>query len=118
MKIEQFDNITTILGDCMEYMKSLPDKSFDLDIVDPPYGIGEDGSKNHSRGKLTISKDYKAYSSGDTTHGGSFSHASACHNLGYELTIIEKDEDYYNEATKRLKRHKSQGSLFVGSEMY
>lgn len=26
--------------DCMEYMKTLPDKAFDLAIVDPPYGIG------------------------------------------------------------------------------
>jgi site-specific DNA-methyltransferase (adenine-specific) len=26
--------------DCMEYMASLPDKAFDLAIVDPPYGIG------------------------------------------------------------------------------
>lgn len=26
--------------DCMEYMKDQPDKSFDLAIVDPPYGIG------------------------------------------------------------------------------
>lgn len=33
-------------------MPSYPDKYFDLAIVDPPYGIGEDGLKNHSRGKL------------------------------------------------------------------
>ena len=26
--------------DCMEYMKTLPDKAFQLAIVDPPYGIG------------------------------------------------------------------------------
>ena len=26
--------------DCMEYMRTLPDKAFDLAIVDPPYGIG------------------------------------------------------------------------------
>ena len=25
--------------DCMDYMKSIPDKFFDLAIVDPPYGI-------------------------------------------------------------------------------
>jgi site-specific DNA-methyltransferase (adenine-specific) len=29
--------------DCMEYMRSLPDKAFDLAIVDPPYGINMDG---------------------------------------------------------------------------
>ena len=26
--------------DCLEYMRSLPDKHFDLCIADPPYGIG------------------------------------------------------------------------------
>jgi site-specific DNA-methyltransferase (adenine-specific) len=29
-----------INGDCMEYMKQMPDKYVDLAIVDPPYGIG------------------------------------------------------------------------------
>jgi site-specific DNA-methyltransferase (adenine-specific) len=31
--------------DCMEYMKGLKDKAFDLAIVDPPYGIGEADEK-------------------------------------------------------------------------
>jgi site-specific DNA-methyltransferase (adenine-specific) len=44
--------------DCMEAMKQFPDKFFELAIIDPPYGIGEDGLKNHSRGKLAISKKY------------------------------------------------------------
>lgn len=62
MKIElnKFYNM-----DCMEGMKDIPDKYFDLAIVDPPYGIGEDGSKNHSRGVLTTSKDYKSFSGMD-----------------------------------------------------
>ena len=29
--------------DCMEYMRTLQDKTFDLAVVDPPYGIGMDG---------------------------------------------------------------------------
>lgn len=29
--------------DCMEYMKTIPDKYFDLGIADPPYGIKEHG---------------------------------------------------------------------------
>ena len=28
-------------GDCMDYMRGLPDKAFDLAIVDPPYGLGD-----------------------------------------------------------------------------
>jgi len=30
----------TYLGDCINYLKSLPDKSVDFVITDPPYGIG------------------------------------------------------------------------------
>ena len=32
----------------MEYMATVPDKYFDLAIVDPPYGIGYDGAKKTS----------------------------------------------------------------------
>jgi len=34
---------TVFNGDCMEFMAQFPDKYFELAIVDPPYGIGEDG---------------------------------------------------------------------------
>ena len=51
--------------DCMEYMKTLPDKAFDLACVDPPYGIGECGDRNASRGKLAVAKDYKQFAGGD-----------------------------------------------------
>ena len=51
--------------DCIEGMKQFPDKYFDLAIVDPPYGIGENGSKNHTRGSLAKAKNYKAFAGGD-----------------------------------------------------
>lgn len=44
--------------DCMEYMRGLPDKAFDLAIVDPPYGIGRDGAQRTT-----------------STHGGRKAHA-------------------------------------------
>ena len=34
------------LMDCIQGMKHYPDKWFDLAIVDPPYGIGENGQRN------------------------------------------------------------------------
>lgn len=39
--------------DCMEYMSTLPDKAFDLAIVDPPYGINinNSGRLGHYGGK-------------------------------------------------------------------
>lgn len=52
--------------DCMEYMRGLPDKAFDLAICDPNYGIGMDGKNNWSGSKHEVknwdseppSKDY------------------------------------------------------------
>jgi site-specific DNA-methyltransferase (adenine-specific) len=32
---------TLYMVDCMSYMSTLPDKAFDLAMVDPPYGIGD-----------------------------------------------------------------------------
>lgn len=40
MKIDKAELLNV---DCMEYMSTLPDKAFDLAIVDPPYGIGRSG---------------------------------------------------------------------------
>ena len=44
--------------DCLEYMRTLPDKAFQLAIADPPYGIGEDGLKNHSRSHMAKAQQY------------------------------------------------------------
>lgn len=38
--------------DCMEYMRTLPDKAFDLAIVDPPYGGGVRSLPDKSRGRF------------------------------------------------------------------
>lgn len=63
--------------DCLEFLKSSADKSFDLAILDTPYGIGEDGSRNESRSKKTNfgakntrgtivkAKNYKSFSGKD-----------------------------------------------------
>ncbi|MEE9459650.1 MAG: DNA methyltransferase [Candidatus Bathyarchaeia archaeon] len=46
-------------------MKGLEDNAFELAIVDPPYGIGESGKTNKSRGKLAVAKDYKSFAGDD-----------------------------------------------------
>ena len=35
-----------VLGDCLEVMRSMPDKCIDLLLTDPPYGIGADRGAN------------------------------------------------------------------------
>ena len=44
--------------DCMEYMATVPDKHFDLAIVDPPYGIGEK-FKGGASGKMNFNEIVK-----------------------------------------------------------
>ena len=44
--------------DCMEYMAGLPDKAFDLAIVDPPYGIRQGGHRENNLSNLAISTNY------------------------------------------------------------
>jgi len=39
--------ITLTCEDCMDLMARYPDKHFDLAVVDPPYGIGEEWNKRH-----------------------------------------------------------------------
>lgn len=47
------------LGDCLEVIKSIPDKSVDAVITDPPYGIKLDTKyKGRGRSKLAPSNDY------------------------------------------------------------
>ncbi|BBQ07961.1 DNA methyltransferase [Elizabethkingia anophelis] len=53
------DKITITREDNMELMARYPDGYFDWAIVDPPYGIKEDGHRdNHTRSKKAKSKKY------------------------------------------------------------
>ena len=47
---DKIGNIRLYNGDCMEWMKDVPDKWYDLAICDPPYQLPKDGS--NGRGKL------------------------------------------------------------------
>ena len=52
---------------------------------------------------------------GDTildTHFGSLSIGIACHDLKFDLTAIELDNDYYEQAKERLINHQRQLTLF------
>ena len=224
MKIEKCGKITLINGDCMEFMQTQKDKSFDLAIVDPPYGIdagnyeraGTQGGKSLAKCKIYHSGDWDknippkeyfeelkrvsenqiiwggnyfldylsntncmivwdkdngrnryadceiAWTSFNSavrkflwrwhgflqennkhkqqrihptekpialyewllqnyaqpgqkildTHGGSMSIAIAAHKMGFDLTIIEKDPVYYEQAKKRLMEFQRQLILF------
>jgi site-specific DNA-methyltransferase (adenine-specific) len=46
------------------------------------------------------------------THFGSLSIGIACHDMKFDLTAIELDEDYYGMAKQRLINHQRQLTLF------
>lgn len=46
---EIFGNITLYNADCMDIMREMPDKAFDLAIVDPPYGVQASKQSNGAR---------------------------------------------------------------------
>ena len=65
-----------ILADCMDIMKDIPDKFFELAIVDPPYGIGKRLSQG--AGKLKN---------------------SALQNMNSEWDVLP-DENYFKELNR------------------
>jgi len=68
MRVEHIGNATLILADCMDIMRDMPDKAFDLAIVDPPYGINADVRQNEAAlarikadGKSKAGRGWKLY---------------------------------------------------------
>lgn len=47
----KIDKTRSFNMDCMEFMKDVPDKFYDLAIVDPPYGIGINMNMGVRKGK-------------------------------------------------------------------
>ena len=82
MGLEKLYNINLYQGDCMDLLKQTPDKYYSLALVDPPYGIGECGDKNASRGGLAKAKNYKAFAGND---------------------ISAPDKEYFNELIRISK---------------
>jgi site-specific DNA-methyltransferase (adenine-specific) len=47
------------------------------------------------------------------THGGSMSSVIACLEMGFKITCIEIDEDYFNAGCERVRQAQRQGKLFT-----
>src|SRR5574343_606905 len=58
-KIYEHDRIRLIQADCMAFMQSLPDKYYELAIVDPPYGIHEKILNGGRNGKVLFGAKYE-----------------------------------------------------------
>lgn len=54
LTMEPLGNITLHLGDCLDVLKTLPDESFDLAIVDPPYYSGPERRQFYGSNVSTV----------------------------------------------------------------
>ena len=77
--------------DCMEAMKEIPDKYFELAICDPPYGIGIDGQK------LSINKNPKHNRKAHTQK--SWDHAIPPEDYFRELERVSVNQIIWGEIT-------------------
>jgi len=95
MKI-QIGDATLYLGDCMAYMATLPDKAFDLAIVDPPYGIKRDKGFGGfgGFGKPIARKQYKG-----------------------EWDSVRPDDDYFAELLRVSKHQIIWGGNFFTDQL-
>jgi site-specific DNA-methyltransferase (adenine-specific) len=93
------DKITITNEDNMELMARYPDNYFDLAIVDPPYGIGEDGRKSKGR---TTRKDGTIRNGIDKRNGATIYRKTADYS---EKQWDEKapDKQYFNELIRVSK---------------
>lgn len=128
------DNISILNTDCMEYMKGVPDKYFDLALIEPPYGLNEKltsggtwAEKWKDKGTEdrihVCQKPIKLYEwilhnyAKPTdkildTHLGSGSSAIAAHRFGIaEFIGCELDKEYFNMSVKRFKEQTAQQGI-------
>lgn len=91
-------------------------KKFDMTSADPKNRI-HPTQKPVALYKWLLSRYAKPGDRIIDTHGGSGSICIACRDLGYDLTWMELDKDYYDAACKRYKDHAAQAVLFEPQEI-
>lgn len=93
-------NIELYNVDCMEYLKGCKDNQFELAIVDPPYGIGEDGRKSKGR---TTRKDSTIRHGVDKRNGAIIHRKTAVYSQkNWDKEVPEKE--YFNELIRTSRK--------------
>jgi site-specific DNA-methyltransferase (adenine-specific) len=87
--------------DCMEYMAGLSDKAFDLAIVDPPYGIGDDGRRHMGR---SFNKDGKAIKKLDRRNGKPILVPPLSYKTTSRYDCKQPDQSYFDELFRVSKK--------------
>ena len=110
--------------DCMEAMRKMPDKCFDLAVCDPPYFSGPErrGYYGSRVSKIGVHRDYRIsprweiprseYFRELDTHLGSGSSRIAAHDAGLDFVGFEIDPDYFAAQEERYTTYAAQISIF------
>jgi len=85
----------------MDFMKSVPDKFYDLAIVDPPYGIGDDGRKHKGR---IFRKDGTHILKKDPRNGNVIRIKAQKYKLDSGYDNSQPEQSYFNELL-RVSKH-------------
>lgn len=88
--------------DCMEYMKSIPDKFFDLAVVDPPYGINAPNMKmgtnlNRKRGGYNGESVAQRIKKGRLNTGSGKLKNRALNTMNCDWDSNPPSKEYFNE---------------------
>jgi site-specific DNA-methyltransferase (adenine-specific) len=113
---------TFIVWDKMTYVPTMSQVELAWTSFDSPARLKQINSTQLDRFHPT-QKPVKLYKwilqnyakEGDTildTHFGSLSIGIACHDMKFDLTAIELDKDYYEQAKQRLINHQRQLTIF------
>lgn len=96
--------------DCKEYMKTIPDKYFDLVVVDPPYGINAPNMKmgGHGGYESTATKVKK----GRLNQGAGKLKNRALQMLPVEWDYATPDKEYFDELFRISKNQIIWGSNY------
>jgi len=85
----------------MDYMRTLPDKAFDIAICDPPYGIGDDGRKHKGR---IFRKDGTAILKKDPRNGSVIRIKAQKYKLNSGYDNSQPEQSYFDELI-RVSKH-------------
>jgi len=102
--METLGKITLYNADCMDIMRELPDKAFDLAIVDPPYGISVNRDKPLNTFADTVKnpRGEKQRKNRLSSGGGKLKNI-ALQNMDCEFDNILPTEEYFEELRRVSK---------------
>ena len=101
--MDKLCDITLINGDCMDFLRSCPDKAFDLAIVDPPYGISVVREKQLNVFKHTINHHRNDARKNRLSSGAGKLKNRAIQTMDSDWDLLLPTNEYFDELFRASK---------------